>query len=135
VHSRELDRIAPISDVHGNRTALEAVLADIDAGGITGICNLGDHSGKGHRGREVIDLCRERCGVDVLGRWDDRLPHPARELDNASLRWWLAQLANTPATGAGPVPDVVGYADTHDPCYGYADGTYDLDTCYRVPRS
>lgn len=35
-----MERIALISDVHGNLTALEAVLADIDARGITRIFNL-----------------------------------------------------------------------------------------------
>ena len=41
-----LDRIALLSDVHGNLTALEAVLADIDARGITTVYNLGDYVGK-----------------------------------------------------------------------------------------
>jgi predicted phosphodiesterase len=162
------ERIALISDVHGNLTALEAVLADIDARGITRIFNLGDYVGKGHRGREVVDLCRERCEVNLLGNWDDFLPHPGREFDSPALQWWLGQLgegqgewlrglpfchdftmsgrrirlmhasaetvhrrvryvhdgeeflgqfANTTATGSGPIPDVVGYADTHDPFY------------------
>jgi hypothetical protein len=44
-----LDRIAVISDVHGNVTALRAVLADIDARGITRIVNLG-----GPRGSEAV---------------------------------------------------------------------------------
>jgi hypothetical protein len=35
-----LEQIAVISDVHGNVTALEAVLADIAARGITRIVNL-----------------------------------------------------------------------------------------------
>jgi predicted phosphodiesterase len=163
-----MDRIALISDVHGNLTALEAVLADIDARGITRIFNLGDYVGKGPRGREVVAICQERCEVNLLGNWDDFLPHPAREYDSEALRWWLAQLgpgqgewlrslpfchdvtmsgrrirlmhasaesvhrrvryvhdeaeflgqfANTVATGHGPEPDVVGYADTHDPFY------------------
>ena len=34
--------IAAISDVHGNRWALEAVLADIDSRGVRRIVNLGD---------------------------------------------------------------------------------------------
>ncbi len=163
-----MERIALISDVHGNLTALAAVLADIEARGITRIFNLGDQVGKGPRGREVVDLCRERCEVNLLGNWDDFLPHPAREFDNDSLRWGLEQLgpgqgewlralpfshdftlgrrrirlmhasaetvhrrvryvhdeveflgqfANTAATGSGPVPDVVGFADSHDPFY------------------
>ena len=87
---RELERIALISDVHGNLTALEAVLADIDARGIDRIFNLGDYVGKGPRGREVIDLCRERCEVNILGNWDDfRLTRPDR-VDTRGAAWWLA---------------------------------------------
>ena len=52
--SRPLERIALISDVHGNLTALEAGLADIDARGISRIFNLGDYVGKGPRGREAV---------------------------------------------------------------------------------
>ena len=166
--SSTLERIALISDVHGNLTALEAVLADIDARGITRVFNLGDYVGKGPRGREVVELCRERCEVNLLGNWDDFLPDPGREFDSPSLQWWLSQLgpgdgdwlrglpfshdfsmsgrrirlmhassetvhrrvryvhtteeflgqfANTRATGNGPIPDVVGYADSHDPMY------------------
>ncbi|BCY08206.1 metallophosphoesterase [Actinoplanes sp. L3-i22] len=87
-----LDRIALISDVHGNLTALEAVLRDIEDRGIERIYNLGDFVGKGPRGREVIDRCRERCPVNILGNWDDFLPDPARTYDNEAMRWWLAQL-------------------------------------------
>jgi len=88
-----LERVALISDVHGNLTALEAVLTDIDARRITRIFNLGDHVGKGPRGREVVDLCRERCEVNILGNWDDFLPDPARDFDSEALRWWLGQLS------------------------------------------
>jgi predicted phosphodiesterase len=164
----DLERFALISDVHGNLTALEAVLEDIDARGIRRIFNLGDYVGKGPRGREVIDVCRERCEVNILGNWDDFLPDPDREFDSEALAWWLGQLSegqgewlrglsfshdflisgrqvrlfhasptsvhrrvrfdhdeaeflemftNTPATGDGPVPTVVGYGDTHDAYY------------------
>lgn len=163
-----MERVALISDVHGNLTALEAVLADIEGRGISRIWNLGDYVGKGPRGREVVDLCRERCEVNILGNWDDFLPDPAREFGGDSLAWWLAQLgpgqgdwlralpfshdewvsgrrlrvfhaseetvhrrvryvrsqaefealfSNTPATGDGPLPDLIGYGDTHDPHY------------------
>ena len=65
-----LDRIAVISDVHGNVTALEAVLADIDARGITRVLNLGDVVGKGPRGSEAVKLSREACELTVRGNWD-----------------------------------------------------------------
>ncbi len=68
--ARRLDRIAVISDVHGNVTALEAVLADIEARGITRVLNLGDVVGKGPRGSEAIKLTRETCEVTVRGNWD-----------------------------------------------------------------
>jgi protein phosphatase len=64
------DRIAIISDVHGNVTALEAVLTHIKEAGITRIFNLGDLVGKGPRSAEALDRCREVCEVVVQGNWD-----------------------------------------------------------------
>ena len=68
--SRELERIALISDVHGNLTALQAVLADIDARGITRIFNLGDYVGKGPRGSEVTPRtpCTGGCASTTTRR-------------------------------------------------------------------
>ncbi|MGC4105657.1 MAG: metallophosphoesterase family protein [Thermomicrobiales bacterium] len=68
-----MERIAVISDIHGNMTALRAVLADIKARGITRIVNLGDLAGKGPDGDRVVDLCREICEVNVRGNWDEDL--------------------------------------------------------------
>lgn len=62
--------IAFLADVHGNLTALEAVLADLDRRGVTEIYFLGDMMGKGPAVREVIDLIRTRCTVVVYGNWD-----------------------------------------------------------------
>jgi predicted phosphodiesterase len=165
------EQIALVSDVHGNLTALEAVLADVDERGIERVFNLGDYVGKGPRGREVVARCRERCEVNLLGNWDDVVGDRTK-VDGADLLWWRDQLdddqvdwlaglpfchdllvsgrrvrllhasaetvhrrvryvkteeeflgmfATTPATlaavGEAPEPDVVGYADTHDPFY------------------
>jgi len=68
-----MDKIAVISDVHGNIPALEAVLADIRERGIDLIYNLGDLIGKGARSDLVVDRCREVCQVIVRGNWDDHL--------------------------------------------------------------
>ena len=62
--------IAFLADVHGNLTALEAVLADLDRRGVTEIYFLGDMMGKGPAVREVIDLIRTRCTGVVYGNWD-----------------------------------------------------------------
>lgn len=100
-----LDRIAVISDVHGNVTALRAVLADIEARGITRVVNLGDVIGKGPRGSEAVRLSREACEVTVRGNWDSFVArtavHESRaaqwtrdELSDADLAW-LAALPGT----------------------------------------
>ncbi|HEY4201298.1 MAG TPA: metallophosphoesterase family protein [Devosiaceae bacterium] len=64
------ERVAIISDVHGNLTALETVLGHIKASGITRIFNLGDIVGKGPRSAAAVDRCREVCEVAVQGNWD-----------------------------------------------------------------
>lgn len=86
-----LERIALISDVHGNLTALEAVLADIAARGITRIINLGDSVGKGPRGGEVVDRVRDVCEVSIRGNWDDFIDRLGDDLQH--LGWWRDELA------------------------------------------
>ncbi|WP_035702427.1 metallophosphoesterase family protein [Glycomyces tenuis] len=161
-----LTRIALISDVHGNLTALRAVLDDIESRGIDRIVNLGDLIGKGPRCAEVVELARERCEAHVQGNWEASLTDPDRPAGDTVGDWWLDQLteeqrkwlwelpfchdftmsgrnvrvfhasaqsvfhrvfsdrdedeflamfANTEATGDGPLPDVVGYGDIHEP--------------------
>jgi protein phosphatase len=68
--ARKLDRIAIISDIHGNVPALEAVLLDIEQRGVKHIVCLGDLVGKGPEPDKVIDRIREVCEVVVQGNWD-----------------------------------------------------------------
>lgn len=86
-----VERLAVISDVHGNLSALEAVLADIADRGITRILNLGDHAGKGPRGAAVVDLVARVCEVNVRGNWDDFLPYKSGS-DSPGIRWWHDEL-------------------------------------------
>ena len=84
-----MDKIAIISDVHGNMPALEAVLADIRARGIDLIYNLGDLVGKGARSDLVLDRCREVCQVILRGNWDD---HLVGTKEDAGANWYRQQL-------------------------------------------
>ena len=61
---------AIISDIHGNLEALEAVLADIKAQGISEIYCLGDIIGYGPNPRECIDHIIQSCQVCILGNHD-----------------------------------------------------------------
>ncbi|MDR2931762.1 MAG: metallophosphatase family protein [Oscillospiraceae bacterium] len=66
-------KIAAIADIHGNLTALEAVLADINSRQADEIICLGDIIGKGPDSKAVIDLCRNVCAVVLKGNWEDGL--------------------------------------------------------------
>lgn len=98
-----LDRIALISDVHGNLTALDAVLADIEGRGITRIINLGDTAGKGPRGEEAVRRCREVCDINVRGNWDDFLPEIADGAP-AEMVWWRDELSPGSRTWLATLP-------------------------------
>ncbi|KGX90552.1 serine/threonine protein phosphatase [Pontibacillus halophilus JSM 076056 = DSM 19796] len=87
-----MDEIAIISDIHGNMTALEAVLGDIQSRGIGQIYCLGDLIGKGPHGEEAIKRIRETCEVVVMGNWDDAI---VQEHDNPYMKWHQQQLSDT----------------------------------------
>lgn len=65
-----MKRIAIISDIHSNLTALEATLKNIDKSNVDYIYCLGDMIGKGPRPNEVVNLCRKNCDKIILGNWE-----------------------------------------------------------------
>lgn len=71
-----MERIAILSDVHGNLTALEAVLSDIKQKNIEKIYCLGDSVIKCANPDKVIDLLREKCEVILLGNCDEVICRP-----------------------------------------------------------
>lgn len=71
-----MDKIAIISDVHGNITALNTVLADIKSRGISKIYCLGDSVTKCANPDLVIDLLRQNCNVILKGNCDDIMTTP-----------------------------------------------------------
>lgn len=98
-----MDRIAVLSDVHGNVTGLRAVLADIESRGIETIYNLGDVAGKGPRGAEAVRISQQRCTLTVRGNWDDFLPRlheggPGGPGSNEpwpeAMWWWHDELSD-----------------------------------------
>jgi predicted phosphodiesterase len=86
--------LAVLSDVHGNLTAFDAVLADIDRRSIRTILNLGDVAGKGPRGSACVRLSRERCAETLRGNWDDFLPRPADRPRHPAIEWWRQELTD-----------------------------------------
>jgi len=67
----QMERIAIVSDIHGNMTAWEAVMKDIQHRGLNRIFCLGDLVGKGPQPAEVVDQVRATCEVVIRGNWDE----------------------------------------------------------------
>ncbi len=87
-----MERIAVIADIHGNIPALEAVLADIRARGISRIFCLGDIVGKGPQPDLAVDICREVCEVVVKGNHDDIMSDDREHPKLPFLSWHRERL-------------------------------------------
>ena len=140
-------RFAAIADVHGNHLALEAVLADIRAQGISDIVNLGDMLSGPLDARRTIEMLMPLDAVNVLGNHDryllDRPPEkmgswdrPAFEaLNTAQLDWLRAQPMTQVYLGrvflchATPENDEIYWLDTVHP-----DGTVALSPLDRIEQ-
>ena len=82
-----MDKIAIISDVHGNLEALKTVLSDIKKRGIEQIYCLGDIIGKGTRPNECLDLLKNY--TMVYGNWEDFLNNKICSSNEALKRYDL----------------------------------------------
>jgi putative phosphoesterase len=74
-------RMAIVSDIHGNLTALEAVIADLKQVGPDLVVQGGDLVG-GSRNAEVIDVIRERGWPGVYGNAEEMLWMPEQVTRN-----------------------------------------------------
>lgn len=74
-----MERIAILSDVHGNITALRAVIRDIERRGIKKIYCLGDSVIKCANPDKVVDLLRKKCDVILIGNCDEIVCRPGIE--------------------------------------------------------
>lgn len=90
--------IALVSDLHANIEALEAVMADIDAQGITKIYCLGDIIDYGPNPREVLDIALARFEVTILGNHEEALMAVAEDFNDRAMRSviWTRDQLNDP---------------------------------------
>ena len=77
-------RIAVVSDIHGNLTALEAVVADLLNAAPDLILQGGDFADGGPGAAEAVDLVRESGWPGVLGNADEMLFSPGTLTNFAS---------------------------------------------------
>jgi putative phosphoesterase len=69
-------RIAVVSDIHGNRTAFEAVLADLRQTAPDLVLHGGDLADSGSSPNEIIDLIRDLGWPGVMGNTDEMVTRP-----------------------------------------------------------
>ncbi len=93
------DSITVFGDIHGNLPALQAVLADIDARGLSNLYCLGDLVGYGTSPNEVIAIIRQRNIPTIMGNYDQGVgqdsddcgcayrTEAARALGERSIAW------------------------------------------------
>ncbi len=81
-------RVALISDIHGNLTALDAVLADLESKTLDQVVCLGDVVAFGPQPCETIERLRELDYPTVMGNTDATLlnPIPDEEPENDHMR-------------------------------------------------
>jgi 3',5'-cyclic AMP phosphodiesterase CpdA len=77
-------RIAIVSDIHGNRTAFEAVLADLKQASPDLIFHGGDLAHGGSSPAEIVDRIRDLDWPGVLGNTDEMLFRPQSFTDFAA---------------------------------------------------
>jgi predicted phosphodiesterase len=85
---------AAIADVHGNRWALEAVLADIDRRGVAQIVNLGDSLTGPLDPAATADLLIDRSIPSICGN-DDRILFTSAEESGPSRTYTVAQITSS----------------------------------------
>ncbi len=121
-------RFAAIADIHGNAAALEAVLADIAALGITDIVNLGDHVSGPLEAARTADLLIERGVLSIGGDQDRRLVELDR--DGGSTRMDYRQLTRGHLDWLASLPPTLLYRSEILLCHGSPRD----DACYWLDR-
>jgi predicted phosphodiesterase len=91
--------LALVSDIHGNDTALAAVVAELERLQVDRVVCLGDAVQRGDEPREVLDRLSELAWPVILGNADDFLlevredsPEPVTEAQLERREWTLSQL-------------------------------------------
>jgi predicted phosphodiesterase len=134
-------RIALLSDVHGNRPAFQAVLADVDAQAPDEIWCLGDLVGYGAQPNDCVALARERCDVCLAGN-HDLVVTGAIDISDfsssaATAARWTRETIDDDALGflrsLEPVENgrAIGlyHASPRDPVWEYVLSTWQADEC------
>lgn len=87
-----MNRIAVISDIHGNIAALEKVVEDIKRRGVDQIVNLGDHVSGPLWAKETIQFLMAQDWINIRGNHDRQLVSQTPEEHGPSDKFAFQQL-------------------------------------------
>lgn len=111
-------RLAVLSDIHGNLTALEAIITDLKEIGPDIVVTAGDLVVNGSAPADVLDLVRGLCWPSIQGNTDEMLWRPdmldelnRRHAERHGLRRMLFQYM-APATTSALGSERVGWLRT-----------------------
>lgn len=94
-----MDKIAVISDVHGNKEALLAVLTDIKERNVNKIICIGDIIAKGTHQHECVNLIKDNCNIVLKGNCDEYFTSDLdlsskSEIEKNRIIWNRSKLTN-----------------------------------------
>jgi putative phosphoesterase len=89
-----MNRIAVLSDIHGNLPALEAVVADVARRNVDRVLNLGDHASGPLWPRETILYIQQQPWVNLSGNCDHAILQQPIVEQRASHRYAYGQLTS-----------------------------------------
>lgn len=119
------DRIALLSDIHANATALEAVLGDLPP--VDAVVCLGDVVGYGPEPKRCVDRIREVAQIVLQGNHERTLEDPHRyaghELAHDGLTHAVDRLAADDLDWASQLPPQVWYTPDVVLCHSHPDPT------------
>ncbi len=137
-------RVALISDIHANRHALEAVLADVDSHDFDAVWCLGDLVGYGAEPDACVQLVRERAAICLAGNHDLAVTG-AISVDDFSdaarlaAEWTMDRISgHTRAFLEGLSPSntdqevALYHASPRDPVWEYVVSPLQADLCFDV---
>lgn len=135
------ERVALLSDVHGNLPAFETVLDDVRRVGVDEIWNLGDLVGYGAQPNECVALAKESCDITLIGNHDlvvvDRLSIEDFSANAATAARWTRDNINAetrdflmPLEAADETREIgLWHASPRDPVWEYVLSVTLADMC------
>lgn len=140
-----MEKIAIISDIHGNLEALKTVIDDIKKRNVDRIICLGDIIAKGRHLHECIQLVRDTCDVVIQGNCDyyfSCFKEADNEINNKRLQYNRSLTTEEDREYLGKLPYsyemklsgnlVRFYHATPDRINGYVGDMENLDTYYKM---